>query len=497
MLGKFQIATFFLAWLVVNGQQYEKLICKDVDTIGCKCTSISDSDSTYKIDCSDTSLNTTWITPWNMSWTYVEISFAGSKLTKLVKDHLCLVYQQEHLKQYNFANNQIAEIEEHAFDKCTALKTLNLSKNKLTSIDSEWFQGLWAYLEDLNLHDNQISTISDRAFTHLNNLRYLNLDNNPITKLTDQTFYGLSKLEVLSLDGTQIAEIDSSIFTSKTTPSLETLSVQRSKMEHLPKLKDLKYLKQVDFNRNEFIEAVHTKQFADVPSVTNISLDYMKKLKVIEDCAFCGLTDLKFILISDSPKLTEIPESAFDIGLAYGTVLDVVDFSNNSLKTLHPKMFPWKSIKTINLAGNRWNCSCDIAWMTHPAVIIKDSPKCFSPPELASYEIRNVTKNQFDCKTRTSYRTPRIFIAMTIMLVISGGVLITWYIWSSRKTEGGMSLIFKTNPLVKQPYAYRNLAMHQEDGEQIVQNKALDPDEEDDAPYPPFDKEHNNKAALV
>jgi Leucine-rich repeat (LRR) protein len=415
-----------------------------------------------------------------------------------VAAHIRLLHP-EHVKRYNFANNKISDIEKHAFDQCTVLEELDLRKNKLTEIGVEWFQGLWDTLLTLEMSDNQISSISDRQFTHLNKLKFLNLDNNPIVTLTSETFNGLSFLQKLSLDGTQISEISSSVFTTLTTPRLTNLSVRRSKMQHLPMLKNLPCLQKVDFSRNDFIESVHTKQFADVPNVTEISLDFMKKLKMIEDCAFCGLSDLKFILISDSPQLTEIPKSAFDIGLGYGTSLDVVDFSNNSLTSLHPKMFPWKTVQSIVLQGNKWNCSCEIAWMTDRSITITDNPKCSTPSNLRNVFIKNVTKSGFgdNCVRRGPYRTPKIFIAMTIMLVMSGVVLISWYIFSSRKQEGGISQIFRTNPSVKQPYAYRNLAMHQEDSEQIVQSKVLDQEEEDDAPYPPFDKDHSNKASLV
>jgi Leucine-rich repeat (LRR) protein len=432
---------------------------------------------------------------------YVEISFANSRLTKLFKEHITSVHP-EHVKRYNFANNKISEIEDHAFDKCTVLEVLDMRKNKLTTIDSGWFQGLWDSLLSLELSDNEIATIPERAFSHLNTLQYLNLDGNPIVTLNEQTFYSLSFLRELSLDYTQISEVSESVFTNLTTPNLETLSIRKSKMERLPLLRDLKNLNQVDFSGNDNVQSVQKNTFAKVPSITKVSLDFMRNLQTIEECAFCGLTDLKFILISDSPRLTRIPKSAFDIGLGYGTNLDTVDFANNSLTSLHPKMFPWRSVKNIKLEGNKWNCSCEIAWMIERSINIIDNPKCASPSVLKLSPIKNVTKISFgtNCVKRASYRAPKVFIAMTIMLVISGGVLICWYVWSNRKQEGGIGQIFKTNPLVKQPYAYRNLAMHQEDSEQIVPVHGVQPgdqEDEDDAPYPPFDKNHINKASLV
>lgn len=123
--------------------------------------------------------------------------------------------------------------------------------------------------------------------------------------------------------------------------------------------------------------------------------------------------------------------------------------------------------------------------------------RCYTPANLRGSVIKNVPKSSFgDCKIIIAYQTPKIFIAMTMILLISGTVLIAWYIWSSRKHEGGISNIFKTNPLSKQPYAYRNLAMNQEDTEHVIPNRHVD-EEEDDAPYPAFDKDNSTKASLV
>jgi len=297
-----------------------------------------------------------------------------------------------------------------------------------------------------------------------------------------------------------VKEVDDQAFQLNNTPSLQTLSLRRTSLAHLPILKNMKYLNKVEFDRNENVETVHDHTFGDVPTVADISLDFMLNLKTIEKCAFCGLYNLAFIRISDSPKLTSIPNGAFDLGFGYQSSLKTVDFSNNSLTTLDQKMLPWKTVSSLYLAGNKWNCSCDLVWITDLSGAFKDEPKCYYPESLNGTLLSALNKTAFSaCRRPSNYRTPKIFIAMTIMLLLSGIVLISWYIWTSRKPEGVRSIgqMFKTNPLVKQPYAYRNLAMHQEDGEQVIGNKSVEPDEEDDAPYPPFDKDQGNKASLV
>lgn len=103
-----------------------------------------------------------------------------------------------------------------------------------------------------------------------------------------------------------------------------------------------------------------------------------------------------------------------------------------------------------------------------------------------------MTKTTFpNCRNRLVFATPKIFIAMTFMLLLSATVLITWYIWTSRKDKGGF---FRTTS--KPAYAYKNLAMNQEEVEQQQNNRHNEQhnEDDDDAPYPPFE---SNKTNLV
>lgn len=121
--------------------------------------------------------------------------------------------------------------------------------------------------------------------------------------------------------------------------------------------------------------------------------------------------------------------------------------------------------------------------------------RCSTPSNLRGYVIRNLPKASFG-NCNSYYHVSKLFVALAMLLVILGTMLITWYIWSSRKKEPGVGhTVFFIKPLSTQPYAYRNLAMNQEETEQVAPNKYVDYDE-DDAPYPPFDNS-NTKGHLV
>jgi len=407
----------------------------------------------------------------------------------------------DHVTNLNFAQNRISVIEDHAFDKHTKLAVLLLGRNLLETVGQEWFNGLGLTLENLDLSWNKITSIPDGAFKSLTVLQYLNLDGNRVKTISDNTFDGLYMLRSLSIDYNPLSRADGSEFCHL--KRLETISIEYTQIEHLPVFRsNMTSLKQVMLNGN-MNKNLHSNAFAQVPTVEQISLDKMPLLETIEECAFCNLPNLTFLLLSDSPKIRSIDERAFDPGFGFTTPMVTLDFSNNSLTSLSPSLVHWKSVGSIYLAGNRWNCSCSIRWMTEPSLKIVDIPNCYYPQSLKDQPITKLDQSMFvRCARKMSYATPKLFIAMTIILLIAGTVLISWYVWSSRRGDGRLSNPFRSsanNGVPKPPYAYKNLAMNPDETEQVVtvhNGHRPDQEDEDDAPYPAFDQK-NAKAGLV
>jgi Leucine-rich repeat (LRR) protein len=67
-------------------------------------------------------------------------------------------------------------------------------------------------LEQLNLNDNQITSIDNGDFNGLSNLTSLSLQSNQITSIESGDFAGLSSLTVLDLTYNQITSIESGSF---------------------------------------------------------------------------------------------------------------------------------------------------------------------------------------------------------------------------------------------------------------------------------------------
>jgi len=112
-------------------------------------------------------------------------------LTHILK----LLGTEPNLKWLSLYNNQLTTISDKAFNGLTNLKWLYLSDNQLTTISDKAFNGL-TNLEWLSLSDNQLTTISDKAFNGLTNLEWLSLSDNKITTLPSSLNKALPNCEI-------------------------------------------------------------------------------------------------------------------------------------------------------------------------------------------------------------------------------------------------------------------------------------------------------------
>ena len=67
---------------------------------------------------------------------------------------------------------------------------------------------------EIHLNNNNISTITPKAFCHFTHCTLLSLSHNHLTKISKQMFTGLTSVKHLFLDGNQIFNIESGAFSS-------------------------------------------------------------------------------------------------------------------------------------------------------------------------------------------------------------------------------------------------------------------------------------------
>ncbi len=199
------------------------------------------------------------------------------------------------IETINLSANQIEEIDPEAFTSLKKLTSLNLSKqrikkfaltfvpdclehldlsdNLLDSIeDTDSAEGLPVFkkLLTLDLSDNEIESLTSKAFSNLLALRSLNLGlNRELTDLPEDLFSGLCNLRELDLTMTSVRVIQANLLAS--TPNLNKLVLNLTRVELIENgaFSHLRCLSlRIDVNQQEpydwFVEQLKGEQRVDI-----------------------------------------------------------------------------------------------------------------------------------------------------------------------------------------------------------------------------------------
>lgn len=182
----------------------------------------------------------------------------GNNLPGLHKKHL-----SEQLLLLDMSNNKgfpanplYFEIDRDTFLKCTELRILNLSFNRIKALYDYTFTGL-DNLKILNLENGTVYHIGPGTFKHMKHLELLNLANNPLAAFPNQNlsspqFEGLNELKIMNLKNCGIKHLydDDNIF--EMMPLLTHLILRNNLLYYITAetLKPLKFLKVLDLSEN-------------------------------------------------------------------------------------------------------------------------------------------------------------------------------------------------------------------------------------------------------
>lgn len=199
---------------------------------------------------------------------------------------------------------------------------LTLNNKGIASLQAGDFAGLSA-LKSLWLHDNQLTSLPDGVFADLTNLRKLGLSNNRLAALTGSEFASLHKLESLWLHGNDLTELPKSVFSGL--GNLLKLNLNGNGLSELPAdvFSDLAKLEQLWLRGNAISELPPT--------------------------VFHALHNLRDIDLG-SNEIDSLPEGLFDGNAG----LEQIWLNNNGISTWHPDVFVnLYSLTLLDLSGGR------------------------------------------------------------------------------------------------------------------------------------------------
>lgn len=154
------------------------------------------------------------------------------------------------IRKLSLAQNRIALIPDHVFDRFVNLDWLALSSNPLVQIKPAMLVKL-INLEELYLQNTDLVEVPPAAFDTHPKLRVLNLGNNKLQTLPKDLLEALTELTSLDLQNNQITSLDPNLLRFQT--KLEELGLHWNNLSQLPHLTQLAALKELYIEGNKEI----------------------------------------------------------------------------------------------------------------------------------------------------------------------------------------------------------------------------------------------------
>lgn len=249
----------------------------------------------------------------------------------------------------NLAKNVVRELPASSFQYFQQLTDLDLTRNLITTLNTDAFLGLERILEKLYLSENKIANIVGPALA-LPKLETLDLSQNYLTELSRNAFGVLPELKSLNLShNPHLATIPSNLLHKLTNLEVFDFSWTGLKIltsDFFAKSSKLRKIHLEHNSLNEILDGV----FANLPNLTNLDLSF-NNINNIKQGAFVNVMHIKELILKGN-QLSSFKGELFNTG----TSLEILDISYNQLSYLFPSSFRiHPRLKIIYASHNKFN----------------------------------------------------------------------------------------------------------------------------------------------
>lgn len=237
------------------------------------------------------------------------------------------------LLELNLSNNGMTFIADRALEGLVSLSVINLAENRLNSLPPELFSEA-KNVKEINLSNNTLNVLAPGIFNELQQLLSLDLSRNQLASewINGLTFKGLDRLVILDLSHNHINKLDSGTF--KGLKSLQTLRLQENRIAALPEnmFLELSKLTTLTLSNNQ-LRRIDATTFSGLTSLAILSLDY-NQIAEIHDEALANLNSSLQDLHLNGNKLLRVP-----IALSSVPHLKTLDLGENHISVIENTSF--------------------------------------------------------------------------------------------------------------------------------------------------------------
>ncbi|XP_023798025.1 leucine-rich repeats and immunoglobulin-like domains protein 2 isoform X1 [Cyanistes caeruleus] len=349
--------------------------------------------------------------------------------SNLISEIKASSFPRMQLKYLNLSNNRITTLEAGCLDNLSSsLMVIKLNRNRISTIPPKIFR--LPHVQFLELKRNRIKIVESLTFQGLESLKSLKMQRNGISRLMDGAFFGLGNIEELELEHNNLTEVNKGWLYGLRT--LQQLYVSQNAItrispdawefcQRLAEL-DLSYnqltrLKESAFVGLGFLEKLnlgdnHINHIADgvFRGLTNLQTLDLRNNEIswaIEDAneAFMGLSRLNKLILQGN-QIKTITKKAFS-GLEG---LEYLDLSNNAIMSIQENAFAQAQLKELVLNTSSLLCDCQLKWLpqwlSESHLLQAVSVSCAHPEWLAGQSLLSVDPDDFVCELPSFLKTP-------------------------------------------------------------------------------------------
>ncbi|XP_063274157.1 leucine-rich repeats and immunoglobulin-like domains protein 2 isoform X2 [Prinia subflava] len=340
--------------------------------------------------------------------------------SNLISEIKASSFPRMQLKYLNLSNNRITTLEAGCLDNLSSsLMVIKLNRNRISMIPPKIFR--LPHVQFLELKRNRIKIVESLTFQGLESLKSLKMQRNGISRLMDGAFFGLGNIEELELEHNNLTEVNKGWLYGLRT--LQQLYVSQNAItrispdawefcQRLAEL-DLSYnqltrLKESAFVGLGLLEKLnlgdnHINHIADgvFRGLTNLQILDLRNNEIswaIEDAneAFVGLSRLDKLILQGN-QIKSITKKAFS-GLEG---LEHLDLSNNAIMSIQENAFAQAQLKELVLNTSNLLCDCQLKWLpqwlSESHLLQAVSVSCAHPEWLAGQSLLSVDPDDFVC----------------------------------------------------------------------------------------------------